>query len=443
MTIWCGTDFSPSAAEAAEAAVALAARTGAPVRLLHVVDELGAEQAFDGGEDAAYRPRRARMDRLVAELMARHPGARLSGAVAPGFVEEALSGCARRPGDLLVVAALGRRPASVQRLLGGAAERTAQLAQTPVPVVRRAEPFSSWSASRPLRVVVGVDRSVQSCAAVRFVESLRALAPCDVTLVHVLSPGERTASERGLAGPAEAPSPEPARRVEQELRRELGELSGAGSRTWRIEPEAERVEEALAEQAAAADLLVVGNHQRRGLARWWYGSVSRGALTLASTNVALVPAVELPAEETPELRYQSALLPLALPPSSEDAAASLRALPYALGLLPPGGTLHLLHAVTDQPLTPELRDARLAELRAVAERSVHARAIKLELHLVPAADASAALVQAAAKLRVDALCLPLRRPSSPGAAQALLGATLSAELAGCRCPVLLVPLQRE
>lgn len=442
MTIWCGTDFSPSAAEAAEAAVALAARTGAPVRLLHVVDELGAEQALDGGEDVTYRPRRARMDRLAAELTARHPGLRLSGSVVPGFVEETLSGCARRPGDLLVVAALGRRPASVQRLLGGAAERTAQLAQTPVLVIRRAEPFLSWSTSRPLRVVVGIDRSAQSRAAVRFVESLRALAPCDVTLVHVLSPGERAASERRLAGLAEVPGSGPARLVEQDLRRELGELSGAGSQSWRIEPEAERVEEALAEQAATADLLVVGNHQRRGLARFWYGSVSRGVLTLTGTNVALVPAFELPAEEAREVRYHSVLLPLALPPSSEDAAASLRALPYALGLLPLGGTLHLLHAVTDQPLTQELRDARLAELRAVAERSVLPRGINLALHVVPTADEGTAILQATAELRVDALCLPVRRSSSPGIVQ-LLGSASGRGLVGCHCPILLVPLQSE
>lgn len=93
--------------------------------------------------------------------------------------------------------------------------------------------------------------------------------PCGVTRLHVLSPGEGAASERGLAGLAEAPGSESAQRIEQELRRELGELAGAGSQSWRIEPVADRVKEALAEQAATEELLALGNHQRRGLMRWW------------------------------------------------------------------------------------------------------------------------------------------------------------------------------
>ena len=40
-----------------------------------------------------------------------------------------------------------------------------------------------------------------------------------------------------------------------------------------------------------ADLVAVGTHQRRGLGRWWYGSVSQGVLHTASMNVACVPVV--------------------------------------------------------------------------------------------------------------------------------------------------------
>jgi len=38
-----------------------------------------------------------------------------------------------------------------------------------------------------------------------------------------------------------------------------------------------------------ADLIVVGTNQRRGLDRFWLGSVSRGILHHAATNVACIP----------------------------------------------------------------------------------------------------------------------------------------------------------
>ena len=40
------------------------------------------------------------------------------------------------------------------------------------------------------------------------------------------------------------------------------------------------------EQAGA---LVVGSHQRGGLARFWHGSVSHGAIDRARTNVFVIP----------------------------------------------------------------------------------------------------------------------------------------------------------
>lgn len=433
MTIWCGTDFSPSAAEAAHAAAALARRMGGPMRLLHIVDELGAEQAFGSSDDAVFNPRRARIEAQVRELMAHNPGVEMSGAVLPGFVEETLTGWANGPGDLLIVAALGRRPASARRLLGGTADRVAQLAQTPVLVIRRAEPFLSWSESRPLRIVVGVDLSVQSRSAVRFVESLRAVGPCDVTLLHVLQPGELAPRLRITPAEREARRPELAVVVEQDLRRALGELTGAGQQTLRIEPEIEHIEEALAEHAAAADLLVLGTHQRRGLARFWYGSVSRGALTLAGTNVALIPNLPLPEEAAPEVRFQSALVPIDL-----EAAPATVHLPYAVGLLERGGTLHLLYVVRTQPLSAESKASYLDELRAAAEPLMHARSLKLEVHVVEEADLSAAILQAAARLGVDALCIGPQRPRS-ALSELVMGSTTREVLARCRCPVLLVP----
>lgn len=74
---------------------------------------------------------------------------------------------------------------------------------------------------------------------------------------------------------------------------------------------------------------------------------------------------------------------------------------------------------------------------------MRAHGIKLRLHVVPAATASAAIVQEAAELRMDALCLPLRRPSARSAGQAFLGLMSGEALVGCGCPILPVPPQSE
>lgn len=430
MTIWCGTDFSPSADEAARAAVALARRMGGPVRLLHIVDEILAEHTFESAEGAVYDPLRTRMQERVSQLQAESPGLELTGAVLPGIVEEALTGWAERPGDLLVLGALGQRPNAARWLLGSVADRSAQRAQTPVLVIRRAGAFSDWSVARPLRVVIGIDLSVQCRAAVQFVESLRRLAPCDVTLVHVLLPDGLERRRLGVS-PGEGDR-EAAALVERELRRDVGPLDGAGSVSWRIEPPSEHVERVLAACSTTADLLVLGTHQRTGLSRAWYGAVSRAALTASRTNVALVPAAALVEEKEPVPCFREVLVPLDLSP------ASLRAIPYSLGLLRAGGTLHLLNVVDDEPLTPALATARETALADSAERLVQGRGRTLKVHVVADGNVSAAILQAATRLGVDALCMVPRRQRAL-VAELVLGSTSREVLRYSRYPVLLVP----
>ncbi|MFO0579702.1 MAG: universal stress protein [Polyangia bacterium] len=441
MTVWCGTDFSLSAGEAAQAAVALAERLRAPVRLLHVIDELGAEQTVGSEEDAVYSPQRARMAETVRAITAQHPDLDVRGEVVPGFVGETLSRAADRRDDLLVVAALGRRPASVQRLLGGSAEQTAQRARAPLLVVRRAEPFGVWSAARPLRVVVGVERSLHSRAAVRFVESLRQLAPCDVTLLHIVEADQRAPqSERAAAVGAAGDQLLPP--MEEELRSWLGPLAGAGLQRIQVERNAERVDEALAEHAANADLLVLGTHQRRGLARLWHGSVSRGVLAMAATNVALVPT-PIPAEViTTPVQYRSVLVPVDLARNQAVTQASLQAVPHAIAMLARGGTLHLLHVVTGAPLPQDVAEPLRAELRALVERLTLERDLSLETHILFADDVSSAILQTAERLRVEVLCMAPLRPRSV-LAELVLGSTTRKVLARCRCPILIVPPQES
>ena len=67
MAIVLGTDFSTSATEASGVASRIAARLGEPLRIVHVIEDLGAEIALAHGRDAPlYRPGRESLRELAA-----------------------------------------------------------------------------------------------------------------------------------------------------------------------------------------------------------------------------------------------------------------------------------------------------------------------------------------------------------------------------------------
>ena len=61
MTIVCGTDFSESATSAARVAALLARQANLPMKLVHVIDELGVEYAVATHKDQIYEPVRERV----------------------------------------------------------------------------------------------------------------------------------------------------------------------------------------------------------------------------------------------------------------------------------------------------------------------------------------------------------------------------------------------
>jgi nucleotide-binding universal stress UspA family protein len=93
--------------------------------------------------------------------------------------------------------------------------------------------------------------------------------------------------ERERAGPDD-PNLDLLRR---DLERAVGRLPGAGGVKIRVEPTFGRASSHLVGMASdeAADLIVVGTHQRSGIAQLWHGSVSRGVLHEAPMSVACVP----------------------------------------------------------------------------------------------------------------------------------------------------------
>jgi nucleotide-binding universal stress UspA family protein len=197
----------------------------------------------------------------------------------------------------VVVGALGRR-LPVEWALGSTADRLARSSRVPVLVARGAAPFEAWSrGERPLRVLVCVDQTASSDAALRWTAELCARGACNVVAAHVYWPPEVREQlglppARGPMGerlPIGAPDPEVERALEAPLRRRLAPLGE--ELPLRLLGGLGRVADHLVQIAAEerADLVVVGRRQRTGLGRLWHGSVSHGVLDLAHASVACVP----------------------------------------------------------------------------------------------------------------------------------------------------------
>jgi nucleotide-binding universal stress UspA family protein len=283
--IVCGTDFSDSGQAAVRAAAALATRLGQPLRLVYVVDD-AVEQLDVRARDllvSAAAERLQEQARRLPALVRR----RLLTTVLVGKPHEALVSIAEA--GLVVVSSQGHGSSPLFRL-GGTSERIAATSPVPVLVVRDAAPFEAWSRRRrPLRVVLGVDFTASSEAAIRWAKALRRAAPCDLTVGHVYYPDD--AHRRyGVHGYSLASAdPEVERMLARDLASRVGKIPGSGKVAFRPFRGMGRLADHLLDLAEAerADLVVVGTHHRRGIAR--LASVSSGALHMGRMSVAVIP----------------------------------------------------------------------------------------------------------------------------------------------------------
>ncbi|MCC6474965.1 MAG: universal stress protein, partial [Burkholderiales bacterium] len=334
MTILCGTDLSDAARAGAEAAAALAVRTGDSVVLTHV---------------AEVQPVRADLAALTAMLeqeaaAVRKLGVTVNPEVRSGLPDEELCRLTREfSARLLVVSALGRRSPSRWRL-GSVAERVAWDCGVPALVVRGSDVWRAWAWSdRKLRIAVGYDASEAGDAALRWAVELARRGPADLVLVHVYSP-DAESLRLGVTRPAELSG----RRAEIEnfLTQELhlrmrgvvsGDLprlvleSGQGRAGRHVIQVAER---------ESADVLVVGSHHRVGLERAVRGSVSEDVLHYAPMSVACVPLPTADAAAaTTERRIRRVLV------TTDLSSIGDRAIPHAYAQLPDGGLAVLLSVI--------------------------------------------------------------------------------------------------
>lgn len=292
-----GIDGSETALQAVRWAAAEATQRRSPLRLVSAYAAPAGRLVGDPGLGVDYRT-------VVRDSAARHLAAAATAAtvVAPdlavqqvlveGFPISALQ--AQSVDAALVV--LGDRGLGgfTGLLLGSVAVGLAAHAACPVVVVRG--PEFDTSAPRVEPVVVGVDGSAASEAAVAFAFEAAALRAVPLVAVH--------AWYDLLLDPTMAP-PRDADALESDEREVLAERLAGWSQKY---PDVDvrrlvvhdRPARALVQESASAQLVVVGSRGRGGLAGMLLGSVSHALLHHAHCPVAVVrPAAVAQVQHTP------------------------------------------------------------------------------------------------------------------------------------------------
>jgi nucleotide-binding universal stress UspA family protein len=196
-----------------------------------------------------------------------------------------------------------------------------------------------------------------------------------------------------------------------------------------------------------ANLIVVGTHQRLGLNRLRFGSVSRGILHHAPMNVAVVPMpkTDAPSEKPiPEIRRVLV--------TTDLSDLGNGAVPYAYSNLVSGGTVHLVHVIPPfelpGPLVPHYQRrvvtkkghakaivAARMQLRALIPKDVP-RSIKTEIEVVESKNPANAIYKTAERVGADLICMGSHGRS--GISKAILGSVAEAVVAKSKRPVLIL-----
>ncbi|HEY0096733.1 MAG TPA: universal stress protein [Archangium sp.] len=425
MTILCATHFSDAAQRAATAAAELARKLDEPLFLVHVLPGDVARafgQALRDTASSALLDEVRRLEKL---------GARVSHQVLTGEPAEELGRFAQEKGAGLVVTA-GPTSASPFLGVGGTVDRLATALPVPLMVVRDAESFEAWvKGTRPLKVMLGVDRSLPFEAARDWLQGLRRYGPVEVVAGRIYWPHEEY-QRMGLPHPQafQDVSPELRRSLDQEVRSLVSQLEVQGQPRVKVRLElgVGRIADHLVTLAAdeKVDLLVVGTHQRRALGKLW--SVSHHALRLAKMSVVSVPvsvAARGSAAPIPPLR--SVLV------ATDFSEAANRAIPYAFSLLPQGGTVYLV-TVSRQAME-QVQELRL-RLRQLLPQDADAHGREVRVMVLSGQEVAPVLLKVAERLSVDVICLGTHGHS--GLKKTVMGSVAKEVMSHADRPVLVV-----
>lgn len=286
------TDFSACARRALAYGVYVARIWSAHMDLLHVVEMQPGLELDASVPDSLVELRRKESERLLGDLVSRvkREGPSVDGRLRQGIPSEQISQAALEQGADLVVVGTHGRTGLDHILLGSTAERV--IKQTPCPVLTvraariREEERDESAPPRIQHILAPVDFSSPSLEALEYATQVADRFGARLTLLHVLEPVYLDL-ELGLGRIED----EPQKRAHRGA--QLDELAQA---VKRCEVAAESLilggipsESILAcARGQGCDLIVMGTHGRRGLMRFWYGSVAEAVLRQAPCPVLTV-----------------------------------------------------------------------------------------------------------------------------------------------------------
>lgn len=280
--IVCAIDFSASSAAALRAALALARRHGAELRVIHAYT-MPVIPLVESGIVVVDE------DRLVASVeqdmgawIATHgdPSVTPESRAVAGWPADAILRESRRAGaDLIVVGTRGL--SGLPRfLLGSVAERVARTSAVPVLVVPES---SLLDAATPIRTIVcGVDFSEPSVDAMRAGATLAEHHGARLHLVHAWEPSAALGRHPELVTAHEETLE---RDLASEVARTIPDVETVTRRVLRGVPYEAIVDEA---RAVRADVVVVGSTGRSGAVHFLLGSVSERVTRVSPVPVLIV-----------------------------------------------------------------------------------------------------------------------------------------------------------
>lgn len=431
MAIVAGTDFSDQGSMAVRAGAALANRLGEPLWLAHVLDD--SIEALDArAKDLLVSAAASRL-RMEASHLRGAVRRRTQTRVLVGRPSEALTALPGVPRPALVVVSSQGHGSSPLLRLGGTSERIAATSAVPLLVVRDAAALEAWARrARRLRVVLGIDFTPGCEAAIDWVQALRQAAPCDVTVAHVYYADEAHRRYGLHAASLLSANPQVERLLQRDIASRVGRMAGSGKLVFRPVRAMGRLADHLLELAESvrADLVVVGTHHRRGLAR--LASMATGVLHMGRMAVAVVPNGEghgLRSQALPVVKR--VLVPTDFSPAANAAVV------HGYGLLADReGEIHLLHvaAKASSQRRADSESAVVARLRALASATPD-RPVVTRTHVAygPLAET---IRDVAERLGVDVICMGSHGRTS--VASKLLGSVTASVLKQTGRPVLVV-----